>query len=145
MSDHVEHTFSCGSVVRGTPEMVALSARIDAHMQGEAADATRYLREQGVKAAHPDDGWVNREKNTVRLEYPLFNDKPQVGDLIGLGQPWKTYRLVRVTELEYLGTTDSKLLTFYGMSRDEPWCYHFELVVEEREESMSKKPWWRFW
>jgi len=43
------------------------------------------LAKIGVKLAHPDDGWVNREKNYLRPCYPYFDNKPQVGDLIALG------------------------------------------------------------
>lgn len=61
------------------------------------------LRKNGVKAAHPDDGWVDREKNTVRMTYPQFNDGIKVGDVIALG--WADrFRLVRVT-----GKTQSHL------------------------------------
>lgn len=53
------------------------------------------LRSRGVKAAHPDDGWVDRKKNRVVLCYPQFNLGLEVGDLIALGWPDK-WRLVRV-------------------------------------------------
>ncbi len=33
-----------------------------------------WLREGGFKAAHPDDGWVDRQMNTVQLVYPAFKD-----------------------------------------------------------------------
>jgi len=54
------------------------------------------LRSNGVKAAHPDDGWVDRERNTVHFAYPQFNDGPGVGDKVALGQPDK-YRIVTIT------------------------------------------------
>jgi hypothetical protein len=43
------------------------------------------LKDQGYKAAHPNDGWVDREKNTVQFVYPHFNLCPQIGDKIMLG------------------------------------------------------------
>ena len=58
----------------------------------------RHLRRVGVKAAHPDDGWVDREANTVTFSCPQFNDNPHVGDLIALGRP-EDWRLVRVTKV----------------------------------------------
>lgn len=54
------------------------------------------LRSQGVKAAHPDDGWVNRDASKVLLQYPQFNDGLSAGDTLALGWP-EEYRLVRVT------------------------------------------------
>ena len=60
------------------------------------------LRALGVKAAHPDDGWVNRKADTVQLVYPQFNDGPGVGDLIALGDP-ERYRLVRVIACREVG------------------------------------------
>lgn len=65
------------------------------------------LRSLGVKLAHPDDGWVNREQNNVYPVYPQFDDKPQVGDLIALGWPGKC-RIVKVTKIEtpkYIGNS----------------------------------------
>lgn len=53
------------------------------------------LREQGIKVAHPDDGWVDREKNEIILVYPQFDDGVIDGCLMALGWPWK-YRIVKV-------------------------------------------------
>ncbi len=53
----------------------------------------------GVKAIHPDDGNVDRGKNSVCLAYPIYNARPAVGDLVALGSP-PHYRLVRVTRIE---------------------------------------------
>ncbi len=78
-----------------------------------AKSATRWtelLRSQGVKLAHPYDGWVNEPgrndyqgtESYLNLSwYPQFNDIPEVGDLIALGRAdGLPYRLVRVTRLE---------------------------------------------
>jgi hypothetical protein len=56
------------------------------------------LRKRGIKAAHPDDGWVDRENNEVQLVYPQFNDGVEIGDTIALGWPWDKTRLVTVTD-----------------------------------------------
>ena len=45
------------------------------------------LRQQGVKAAHPNDGWVDREKNELHFCYPQFNDGAKEGDIVALGWP----------------------------------------------------------
>lgn len=44
------------------------------------------LRKEGFKAAHPNDGWVDRENNIITLCYPQFNDGVGVGDKMMLGR-----------------------------------------------------------
>lgn len=101
-SDVQEVTLSHGGTVRGQPDAVALAVAIDQKFQNEERNWVAQLRAMGVKAAHPDDGWVHRTDDPcVHLEYPQFNDGPEVGDLIALGWPWKPqWRLVRVTRIE---------------------------------------------
>lgn len=79
--------------------LVATWNQVGRDMAMELAMAIADLRAQGVKAAHPDDGWVDRRRNEVRFVYPAFNDGVQVGDVIALGWPWSGYRLVRVVEV----------------------------------------------
>lgn len=55
------------------------------------------LRATGVKAAHPDDGWVDRIRNHVVLAYPQFNDGLEVGDLLALGYHYGDTRIVEVS------------------------------------------------
>lgn len=67
------------------------------------------LRAKGVKAAQPDDGWVDRNENSVKFAYPQFNDGVQVGDTIALGWHDRS-RLVKVTRIEkprFCGTLDT--------------------------------------
>jgi hypothetical protein len=65
-----------------------------------------HLRLQLIDAAHPDDGWVDREKNEVCLSYPQFDDGVRVGGAIALGWPNK-YRIVTITGVRHspLGLT----------------------------------------
>ena len=59
-----------------------------------------YFRSINIKAAHPDDGWVDRENNTVILEYPIFQNEISVGDKIVLYENLSyKYRIVEVTEV----------------------------------------------
>lgn len=58
------------------------------------------LRALGVKAAHPNDGWVDRDLNRVHLTYPHFAGRLEVGDLLALGSPTYGTRIVRVTGFE---------------------------------------------
>lgn len=57
-----------------------------------------YLKKQGVKALHPDDGWVDRKENTVYFCYPDFLEEINVGDQIALGD-YKEYRICQVIEI----------------------------------------------
>jgi len=60
------------------------------------------LKRCGVKAAHPNDGWVDRENLKFQLVYPQFNTGVDVGDLVCLGsasEPEKN-RIVKVIEIE---------------------------------------------
>ncbi len=68
-------------------------------MESEEKEWIKKLRADGIKASHPDDGWVDRDVNKVFLSYPQFNDGIQIGDRIALGWSWE-YRIVRVTKIE---------------------------------------------
>lgn len=105
------------------PESVALYESIVDSQAATKASWTNMLREAGVKLAHPDDGWVHRERNVFSLSwYPQFNDRPEVGDLMAFGWPLDDgqepsygtdkngcavarygYRLVRVTDVRREG------------------------------------------
>lgn len=73
------------------PEAVAMWNDICDKHESAASRWATYLRELGVKLAHPDDGWVTRKvdgSGSFHLSwYPLFDDKPQIGDLIAFGSP----------------------------------------------------------
>lgn len=61
------------------------------------------LRIIGIKAAHPDDGWVDRKISNshdfIQLQYPQFDDGLKVGDLIALGHPDR-YRVRKVLDIK---------------------------------------------
>jgi len=61
------------------------------------------LRKAGVKAAHPDDGWVDRTTNIVTFAYPQFDDGVSPGDYIALGYSFWAWRIVRVVSVERQG------------------------------------------
>lgn len=89
--------------VSGQAGFVALYARICDDMERDQAAWIAALRAAGVKAAHPDDGWVNRKDNYVQFVYPQFNDGAKAGDLVALGWPqWHSekprHRIVRLVE-----------------------------------------------
>lgn len=115
-------TLSTGARVSGRPEHVARAVGIDQRMRGEESTWVAGLRAQSVKAAHPDDGWVDRDRNRIHLAYPQFNDGLAVGDLLALGWPWRAdeVRVVRVTGFSALGP-----LCPPGFD-NEHWYVHFE-------------------
>lgn len=57
------------------------------------------LRSKGIRAAHPDDGWVDRKENSIMFAYPEFDDVVWVGSHMALGDH-RSYRIVVVTRLE---------------------------------------------
>lgn len=54
------------------------------------------LRSEGVQAAHPDDGWVDREENTITFCYPQFDDRIEIGSKIALGDQ-DSWRIAEIT------------------------------------------------
>src|SRR4051812_15076789 len=98
-----------------------------------AADRRRWvesLRYQGIKAAHPDDGWVNRRESKVHLAYPDFDDGLDRGDLLALGWPWTNTRIVRVT-----GFSPNQ----FAVENRDRWYVHFtELEKQPRKDNMKE-------
>lgn len=86
-------------MIGGKPEDRLLWNSICDDMESEKAKWVSELRKSGFKAAHPNDGWVDREKKELHFAYPHFNDGAGVGDLVMLG--WATgnkyLRPVRLT------------------------------------------------
>jgi hypothetical protein len=119
MSDWVSVDLGNSGIVSGQPEHVVRSVATWRSRQEEERDWIAGLCAQGIKAAHPDDGWVDREKNRVHLEYPQFGSSRslQIGDLLALGWPDRT-RIVRVT-----GFSENPFAI--GLSRAR-WYVHFE-------------------
>lgn len=89
--------------VSGQDGFVALYANICNDMERDQEAWIAALRAAGVKAAHPDDGWVNRKDDYVQFVYPQFNDGAKAGDLVALGWPqWRSAKpqhlIVRLVE-----------------------------------------------
>jgi hypothetical protein len=63
------------------------------------------LRAQGIAAAHPDDGWVDREQHSVLLINPYYADSLEVGGLLVLGDQrrWRVVRLTRYAAYRWGG------------------------------------------
>lgn len=59
------------------------------------------LRSEGFKAAHPNDGWVDRKNNELQMAYPHFNDGMGVGDKVMLGWHDQGHRPVKITGIRH--------------------------------------------
>jgi hypothetical protein len=81
------------------PSVAARMLEISSRMATRERAWVAGLRARGVKAAHPDDGWVDRDRNTLQPTYATFDDGLQAGDLLALGWPWRA-RIVRVIRVE---------------------------------------------
>jgi len=97
-------------IISGKPEIVSLWNDIVRKGRIEKEEWIKNLREQGFSAAHPNDGWVDRENNKIYFAYAHFNDGVQVGDKIMLGWAFdkpEKLRPVIITGIEH------RLLTYY--------------------------------
>lgn len=83
-------------------DLISSWDNIQTKHQSEETGWIAELRSKGIKAAHPDDGWVNRDNNSIQFVYPQFNDKPKAGDRIVLGWPWE-YREVCIISIKQEG------------------------------------------
>lgn len=82
------YTSRDGLMSSADPDAVALWEDICSRSDAAESDWTARLRAAGVKLAHPDDGWVKRDRNQFSLSwYARFDDHPEVGDLIAFGSP----------------------------------------------------------
>ena len=78
------------------------------------------LRARGIKAAHPDDGWVKRDTNELHFCYPHFNDGAEAGDLVALGYEFdKTTRIVRLLSYTTTGRSGMKWWKFEEVEKME--------------------------
>ena len=77
----------------------------------ETKDIQFYCDNYNIAAMHPDDGWVDREKNYVILTYPCFKRDVEIGDFIALGSSG-SYRLVTVTGIRKFMT-----ITYYDFDK----------------------------
>jgi hypothetical protein len=85
------YTSSDGLMSSSDPAHVAVWESIVARQEDAKASWADRLRALGVKFAAPDDGWVRRDLDGTGYAsvswYPLFDDRPEVGDLIAFGSP----------------------------------------------------------
>jgi len=72
-------------IVTGAPQFVALWNTVVKESEASKANWVSALRKSGFKAAHPNDGWVDRQNNKLKLVYPHFDDGVEVGSLVMLG------------------------------------------------------------
>lgn len=77
------------------------------------------MRKLGVKAAHPNDGWVDRERNIIDFCYPQFYDSLQAGDVCALGKPNKYVLVILLNRLP-------KRTIFISGIRDERWYFEYK-------------------
>ncbi len=105
----------------GDPEFVA---RWNAGCREDHNNEQRWiaeLRANGVKAAHPDDGWVDRENHSFQFAYPQFNDGAEVGSRVVLGWYNSKTRVVRVTRIERSKFFPDLVTYFFEPDRANAW------------------------
>lgn len=111
------HTLKDGTTVSGDRETVQQAIALERDQGAQRAALVAQLRADGVKAAHPDDGWVNRADKTVHLAYPYFNDGLAIGDRLALDHWRDGVRVVRV-----VGSEPNR----FDSNWPAPWHWKFE-------------------
>lgn len=81
---------------RAGDEFASLFHQAEQRDRSMTAAWVGFLLGHGYCAAHPDDGWVNRDKNEIVMQYPHFNAGITQGGLVALGWHGK-WRSVRIT------------------------------------------------
>lgn len=98
------------------PNMIGMWTSACKAAQADEDAWVKKLKANNIVAAHPDDGWVDREENFVDMCYPYFNIGIEIGSLIVLGWP-EQFRVVRVTSIGTSGPlTETPLYYFTGTS-----------------------------
>lgn len=114
------YTDSNGATISGDDKWVNSWIAIDKKQVKDEKSWVDKLRENGIKAAHPDDGWVDRKNNEVQFCYPQFNDGVKIGDLIALGWHFDdSFRVVKV-----IGTRKNRLFSdmiYYAFKEVDVW------------------------
>lgn len=77
------------------PKMMKMWTDICMEQQHAHDDWIAKLRDMGITACHPDDGWVDRKEDRVTFCYPGFDDGIKKGVLVALGNP-EEHRIVRL-------------------------------------------------
>lgn len=139
-----------GMFKSSTPEGQVLWNQIITDSEISYNNMVDRLRAAGIKACHPDDGWVRRECPTrpeiagsVYLCYPQFNDGPDIGDTIALG--WddsdclifvKVITIVR-SHLDMPGMNMPAY--FFDLDDYNRQCAHRERLKEARISASNKR------
>lgn len=87
-----------------------------------------YLKSIGIKAFHPNDGWVDDESNSMMLHNPYFYYNLEIGDKVALGDYCGPYRIVEIIEFYKFG--DCYWFKFKEIKRiKNRRSYHDKLVI----------------
>jgi hypothetical protein len=98
-------------------EFIRLWRETEKRQQREMDEWIAFLRQRGIVGAHPNDGWVDREKQELILTYPQFNDGIAVGKRMALGSPHQ-FVVVEITGVRS-GITGLKYWSYEEILEDE--------------------------
>ena len=107
--------------VSGRPDLVEQwkdGCRVRAY---ERKAWVKKMRALGVRASHPDDGWVDRENNHLQLCYPDFERSLAVGSLIDWGIrriiDWSESRRWTLSSVSYRTRLSHTNMSLMSLSR----------------------------
>ena len=107
-----------GNMRGGPSDIMSLWAQINRDFRERELASIKWLVDNlGISAVHPDDGWVDRDRNIFTLMYPPYREIIKAGSLVALGNSTDGYRIVQVT---------SKADNLWSTENTEEW--HFEEV-----------------
>lgn len=94
------YTAPTGEIVEGHDDFVDMYEKITNENIKKQEKWIAWLREYGVKLAHPNDGWNDRNRKIFTPAYPYFDDGVIIGDLIALGN-YECFIVIKVKSITH--------------------------------------------
>lgn len=88
----------CSGIGESGKKFVDVYEKTKKEQEERKAKFVFLLRQLGVTASHPDDGWHDRNGNNFGLAYPYHNDGVKVGDMVALGN-YDDFVVVKVEKI----------------------------------------------
>jgi hypothetical protein len=74
-----------GIICEGYPNFVESMRNVIEESNDKKEKWISWLKEYGIKAAHPDDGFHKRKEHYFSFSYPYFDEGVEIDDKVALG------------------------------------------------------------